>query len=577
MRDHLLAFGLTLTICLTAGFAQSPLRAAEVNTQAAVPTTAATGLAAAPAAAPVISCTSLITAAVANLRDAPTSIVSATVQPATRDLPSYCRVLGYVAPQVGFELRMPLAGWNGKFLMQGCGGMCGVLNMEACEDALIRGYAVVNTDMGHAGNAGTSNWATNEYRPKIDFGYRATHVVAIVSKVLIKQFYGRAHSFAYFRGCSTGGRQALIEAQRFPEDFDGIVAGAPPLDESGDGVLHLVWSARASIDANGRQLIDPEKLPKVHAAVLAACGGTAQGFLVEPRNCQWDPAEMQCKAAATSACLTAAEVGVVRKIYAGAHDANGKRLFPGGMSRGSELEWVPLFVGKAGRPMAGMESSNAFEKARTGAVVRDQDNQPVWLSERVSSMMANVMMERDPGAGFDVATEDLEALRQSIKLIEPIYNARNPDLREFRDHGGKLILYHGWNDAEIPPGLSMDYYDTATRTMGGPAATREFFRLFMIPGMAHCRRGLGGDAVDYLAAIEAWVERGQAPDFLLSYRMQREQTYLGLPVVRYPLAASDIRWTRRVYAYPDTTVYSGRGDLNAAENWQRANWKSASR
>ena len=194
----------------------------------------------------------------------------------------------------------------------------------------------------------------------------------------------------------------------------------------------------------------------------------------------------------------------------------------------------------------------------------------MWIGDKVTAMFRNVMMERDPGASFDVATEDIEALRQSIKLVEPLYSARNPDLREFRDRGGKLILYHGWNDAEIPPGLSMDYYDTATRTMGGSAATREFFRFFMIPGMAHCRRGPGGDALDLLSAIEAWVEQGKAPEFILSYRMVREQTYMGLPVVRYPLKPSELRWTRRVYAYPNTSIYAGHGDINTAENWKPA-------
>jgi feruloyl esterase len=341
----------------------------------------------------------------------------------------------------------------------------------------------------------------------------------------------------------------MVEAQRFPDDFDGIIAGAPPLDETGDAALHLVWSARASVDAEGRQIIDPDKVPMIHRAALAACGGTEAGYIAEPLKCNWDPGAIACKAAPASDCLTALEVGAVRKIYQGARDASGRQLFAGGMMRGSELEWVPLFIGKAKTLMPGMAAGSTLASARAPVFVRESDNQPLWLSDAVAGTIRNVMLERDPGTSFSLLKVDLVALRDQMRLVEPIYNAQNPDLRAFKAHGGKLLLYHGLNDAEIPPGLSIDYYETAVRTMGGQAATSEFFRFFLLPGMAHCRRGPGPDAIDLLTVMEDWVERGKAPDELVAYQPVKPQSYMGLPVLRYPLAPEAIRATHRVKAY----------------------------
>jgi hypothetical protein len=217
-----------------------------------------------------------------------------------------------------------------------------------------------------------------------------------------------------------------------------------------------------------------------------------------------------------------------------------------------------------------MKIDSTPESERAPVYVRESDNLPLRLSDRMANMIRNVMLERDPGPGFSLLNIDFSSIRQALRLVEPIYNGQNPDLRGFRNHGGKLILYHGWHDAEIPPGLSIDYYELATRTMGGPQPTREFFRFFLIPGMAHCRRGPGADAVDYLSALEAWVERGEAPEYLTAHHPVKEQSYMGLPVLRYPLEATSVAWSRRIYAYPATTVYRGRGDINDAASWVAA-------
>jgi hypothetical protein len=490
-------------------------------------------------------CAALRSATFMQLTDAPTVIISATVVSPERDLPTYCKVEGFVAPQVGFELRLPLDSWNHRFLMQGCGFMCGYLNMAACEDGLIDDYAVVNTDMGHGGSLGNTIWARNQFDSKIDFGYRATHVVAIAAKAIIEEYYGSPPQFSYFRGCSTGGRQAMVEAQRFPHDFNGIIAGGPVLNETGDTVFHLLWNGRQSVDASGHQLIDADKIPLVHQAVLDACDaqdGVKDGVLSNPPACHWDPSELECHGAPSSNCLTPTEVDVIRKIYRGDEDAEGHKLYPGGMMRGSELEWVPLFIGL-------------------------HNQLPQYMQQGMALVIRNVFLSEDPGPQLSLLTVDLDRLARQTELVEPLYDAQNPDLTNFRDAGGKLMVYHGWNDAEIPPEVSVDYFNKVAAIMGGQQKTQTFFRLFMIPGMAHCRRGPGADAIDYLSAMVAWVEHGHAPDSLLSYHMEKPQAYNGLPVLRFPLPASSYSWSRPVYAYPNYAVWSGNGDWKTASSW----------
>jgi hypothetical protein len=479
-----------------------------------------------------------------------TPLANAQMAAAT-DLPTYCRVVGMIEPEVKFELRLPVAGWNGRFLMQGCGGMCGIVSMESCEDGLVRDYAVANTDMGHEGDASTTSWATDAWQGKIDFAYRSTHVVTLAAKAIIAAFYHRPPDHSYFRGCSTGGRQALIEAQRFPEDFDGIVGGAPPLDESGDGFLHLIWSARASVDAQGKPLFDATKIGFLHDEALKACHGDAEGVIENPRACHFDPGTLQCTAGDAANCLTEAEVGVARKIYAGAHDAQGHALFPGGMQPGSEQEWVPLFI--------------AVKGTYNGWV---SNGLPIWLSEKVALLMRRVFMFRDPGDDFDLLKLDFANYKDQLRMVEPIYNARNPDLRDFRDRGGKLIMFHGWNDAEVPANLSIDYYTMLTNALGGRDEVEKFARLFLIPGMAHCRRGAGADTTDYLTAIVDWVEKGVAPDSLIAYHLKKPQNYMGLPAIRYPLQTGASDWARPVFPYPEIAVWNGQGDEKDPANWK---------
>jgi feruloyl esterase len=467
-----------------------------------------------PARAAASDCAALLQASFAGVPDAPTTLVSAVAVPATPDLPAHCAVRGTVAPAVNFEVRLP-ADWNGKFLHQGCGGLCGQVQPATCDDALARRYAVAVTDMGHAGQPWESAWARDNLPAEIDFAYRATHVVTVAAKAITARHYGRPAARSYFRGCSTGGRQGLIEAQRFPADFDGVIAGAPVLDETGVAALHLMWSGRANLDGEGRPLLQPVHVDLLHEAVLAACDsldGTRDGILEDPRRCDFDPAALACAGDVPAAtCLTVAQQAAVHRLYDGARNSRGEALFPGGLARGSEYEWVPNFVGKDGPAVFA-----------PGGPVAELYRNLIFLPDPPADLSPVFDFDRDP---------------PRLALMESLYTARNPELRAFRARGGKLILYHGWDDAEIPPALMLDYFATLQAAMGGPKATDGFARLYLLPGVAHCRRGPGADTADWLTHLERWVEDGRAPAAVETFHLTTEQNYLGLPRPRFPLPA----------------------------------------
>jgi feruloyl esterase len=473
-------------------------------------------------------CGALLARSFRDLPDAPTVLVSATVVAGADDLPAHCRVQGHVAPQVNFELQLPLApAWNGKLLMQGCGGMCGSVQPATCADALARNYAVVTTDMGHSGKAWEALWAYDNLPAEIDFAYRATHVVAVAAKAVVTAYYQRPAARAYFRGCSTGGRQGLVEAQRFPGDFDGIIAGAPVFDETGVAALHLIWSGRANLDAAGTPLLSPADVGRLHEAALAACDaadGRRDRIIEDPSRCDFDPARLRCGVRPAGECLGEAQVAAARRLYGGAVNSAGVKLTPGGLMPGSEYEWVPNFVG------------------RDGPAVFDP-------AGGVSQLYQYLIFMPDPGPGHGAAEFDFDRDPPRLALMETLYTARNPDLRAFRDRGGKLLLYHGWDDAEIPPLYAIDYFKAVERSMGGASAVAAFMRLYMMPGVAHCRRGPGADTVDWLTYLERWVEQGEAPEEVTAHHLTREQDYLGLPRPRFPLPAGDYDWTRPLRPY----------------------------
>ncbi|MCK6371922.1 MAG: tannase/feruloyl esterase family alpha/beta hydrolase, partial [Gammaproteobacteria bacterium] len=385
-------------------------------------------------------------------------------------------------------------------------------------------------------------WAHDNLEAEIDFAYRATHVVAVAAKAIIATYHGRGPQQSYFRGCSTGGRQGLIAAQRFPADFDGIIAGAPVFDETGIAALHLIWSGRANLDDSGRPLLAPADVEHLHRSVLGACDaddGMMDGIIEDPRRCRFDPGQLACGAADPQpGCFSAEQVAAARRLYDGAADSAGRRLTPGGLAPGSERDWVPAFVGRDGPAV--------FHPA---GPVRDLYQYLIFLP--------------DPGPVASASVFDFDWDPPRLALMETLYSAGNPDLRGFRDRGGKLILYHGWNDVEIPPAHMLDYFSLMQQAMGGAEQAASFTRLYMMPGVAHCRRGPGADTVDWLGYLEQWVEAGKAPEEVTAYHPRREQNYLGLPRPRFPLPAADYDRIKRLYPYP-RTAGQGAGQIPAS-------------
>lgn len=442
--------------------------------------------------------------------------------------PPVCRLQGQISPvqgsRIGFELWLPLSGWNGKFQMVGNGGYSSALDTRAMTTLINNGYAVAATDTGHTGD--DPDFVVGHPEALADWGHRAVHETAMAAKALIARYYGQAPRHSYFSGCSTGGQQALMEAQRYPGDFDGIIAGDPGSNRTRLN-LGFLWLYRVSHRADGSLIFPPSKLPMLNKAVLDACAGKDGGlpgdrFLTAPAQCGFKPKQIQCKRGVSdeSHCLTKAEVRVVEQIYRGArHPRTGAQLYYGWV-KGSEWGW-PVYWANPVKPS---------EPARLNFWRYWVFNDPTWTADRFD---------------FD---RDIVRMDQSRGPIDAI----DPDLSAFAAAGGKLIQFHGLADPVVPPDESTGYYNQIKTRAGDPSA---FFRLFMVPGLGHCQGGPGLTSVAAQDALEQWVENGAAP--------------VSLPGVRFRSMnrADGISFTRPVCAYPATAVYDGKGDPSTAASF----------
>ncbi|HJS84160.1 MAG TPA: tannase/feruloyl esterase family alpha/beta hydrolase, partial [Acetobacteraceae bacterium] len=492
------------------------------------------GLANLPTVAPVMNCAVVATLDLTGVTDAPVTIQSATVVATGAPAP-YCDVRGTIAPADMFELRLPTQGWTQRYLQTGCGGLCGQVAINyteaaTCPPVADGTIASATTDMGHE-DQNDGSWAADNPQAQIDFAYRAMHVTAQVAKAIIARFYGQQPVYSYFDGCSDGGREALMEAQRYPDDFDGIVAGAPANDLVVQNTFHHAWNVLANKDANGNYILLAGKLPLIHAAVLAACDGldgVVDGLIDDPRRCHFDPYSLVCAPGQDgSTCLTAAEAGVVQRLHDGPTDGEGHHLEqPIAHEWGSELDWTLFVPAAQGQVTFSELIALSFLRYLAYFNVADPSYQLSDLQFTVPSFWRTV--------------------QTSIYL-----SATDPDLTRFAARGGKLLLWHGWADQHITPQSTLEYYH-AMREFMGPKAVERFARLYLFPGVAHCGGGLGPDTFDILTPVMAWVESDTAPGEIIASKMDSNGT---------------VTRTRPVFPYPTVARYAGSGSIDDAANF----------
>ncbi len=453
---------------------------------------------------PIMSCEALT-----NLDLTPLDARITAATTVTRNGHPFCNVKGYISPATQFEALLPTETWRGDYLQQGCGGLCGKADVSLDDPSRTSGYqapyaplsdgemVVAADDQGHeAPSNADALWARDDLRLRAVLGYSSEHQLARTMKAAIRVFYGRKPAYSYFSGVSDGGHEALVLAQRYPADFDGIIAGAPANNWAPLVGLVAPWVAAANQNAEGRQILPAEKLRALHAAVMAACAD-ANGVIKDPRACTFDPASMRCPAGSDQpSCLTDEQIRVVRDEYRGPSDKEGHGLFDGGEPYGSELAWANWLV---------MPAADAAAPADTYAALIGL----AYLNDMA-------FWPNPPGQYTLDSVPFTTAMHQRLEQLGGIYNATDPDLSAFRANGAKIIIYQGWADQAIPPFATVDYYRALVDEAGGLTAAQSFSRLYFIPGLYHCPCGqkVDGDpatTVQFMPELVAWVERGEAP------------------------------------------------------------------
>ena len=465
--------------------------------------------------------------------------------PLYKSLPGFCRVVAEAKPtsdsDIKLEVWLPASGWNGQLQGLGNGGFAGLIDTMSLSNALKTGYAATATDAGHTGSPIDAAWAIGHPEKVVDFGHRGIHEMTRVAKALVQAYYGKAPRRSYFAGCSDGGREALMEAQRYPEDFDGILAGAPA--NNWTPLLATAAYDTQTLTLDPASFIPPAKIPTIAAAVNAACDeldSVRDGILNDPRRCHFDPATIECKGDDSDKCLTAPQVTALKKLYQGTLDSKGQVVYPGYLPGAEEGPggWGLWITGPA--PQKSLMAF--FGKGFFSDFIHEK---PDWDFK-------DFRVDSDLKAANDKTAQAL--------------NATDPDLRAFKGRGGKLILYHGWNDPAITALNTINYYDAVIKKMGQKEVD-SFIRLYMAPGVQHCSGGPGPDSfgagVDSKVTdpqhsldltLEQWVEKGTAPGTIIASKFEGQDH-------------SHVRMTRPLCPYPQAAKYTGSGDTNGAGNF----------
>lgn len=435
-----------------------------------------------------------------------------------QSLPEFCRVQATLTPSsdsdIKVEVWLPVSGWNNKYLAVGNGGWAGTISFGDLADGVSRGYATSSTDTGHTGGSGS--FVLGHQEKFIDFAWRSEHEMTIKSKVIVAAMYGAPAKYSYWKGCSTGGRQAMKEIQVFPNDFDGVIAGAQANPRTGLAVLQASIAHAAFKDPASR--IPTAKFTIVHEAVLKACDaldGLKDGLIQDPRKCKFDPKVLECKGADAADCLTTAQVATARKMYEpGRNVHTGKAASPA-FTPGNELGWGTLLGG----------------------------SEPISLGMD----QFKYVVFKDPNWDWRMFDFDKD-IDRTIQADDGLTDARNPDIKPFLSHNGKLLLYHGWSDQLVPTETTISYYEDVAKNLGGASKIDKQVRMFLVPGMGHCGGGDGPNTFDTLTALDKWVDGGTAPEQMLASHS----------------TAGKVDRTRPLCAYPKVAKYVGSGSIDDA-------------
>jgi pimeloyl-ACP methyl ester carboxylesterase len=496
-------------------------RALSALTVAMIPLLAAVGT---PAATNGTACANLAALTIPNITIRAAALVAAGAftPPGSQNsmtLPAFCRVEATARPSSDSDIKFevwipPVDAWNGKFQGVGNGGYQGSISYTAMATALRKGYATASTDTGHTGD--DMKFGQGHPEKVIDYGYRAIHVMTDTAKLIVRNATGKFADKSYFVGCSAGGHQAMSEAQRFPDDYDGIIAGDPAHNRIRQ-TFGFMWSWAATHSPDGKPILTQQKLSLVSKAVADACDavdGLKDGLIDDPRKCNFDPAKLICPSTASAdeaTCLTRAQADAVKKVYDGARNPRtGEQIFTG-WPRGSEG-----FGETAGQGWR-QYLTDPGEPSRIGLFRYFLFHDPNWDWRTLD---------------YD---RDLAYAEQRLAMLPAVER----DLTPFKKHGSKLIVYTGWADPVVPPQDTAAYYEAVAKTMGGYDKTRDFFRFFAAPGMGHCAGGPGPNQFDALAALENWVEKGIAPDKLIASHTSNGKVDRTRPLCPYPQVA---RW-----------------------------------
>jgi feruloyl esterase len=435
-------------------------------------------------------------------------------------LPAFCRVQATLTPtsdsDIKVEVWLPLSGWNNKYLAVGNGGWAGTISYADLADGVSRGYATSSTDTGHTGGSGS--FVLGHPEKFIDFAWRSEHEMTVKSKLIVAAMYGASAKYSYWKGCSTGGRQAMKEIQAFPNDFDGVIAGAQANPRTGLALLQASVAFAALKDSESR--IPVSKFPMIHEAALKACDaldGLKDGLIQDGRKCKFNPKVLECKGADDATCLTAPQVAAARKMYEPARDARTGNAVSPAFTPGNELGWGVL--------LGGPEPNNLGMDQFKYVVFKD--------------------------AKWDWRTFDFDKdIDKTIQADDGLTDARNPDIKAFLSHG-RLLMYHGWSDQLVPTETTITYYEDVAKKLGGVSKIDQQMRMFLVPGMGHCGGGDGPNVFDTLTILDEWVENGKAPDQMIASHS----------------TAGKVDRTRPLCAYPKVAAYRGSGSIDDAANF----------